>query len=81
MITPNGDDKNDRFHVEGIMEFPTSELIILNQWGEEMYHSAPYLNDWDGRDSSGRDMPEDTYFIVLKIKNDDVRKGYVVIIR
>ena len=81
VITPNGDGKNDYFHVEGILEFTTSELIILNQWGEEVYHKAPYLNDWDGRDNSGRDLPEDTYFSVLKIKSDDVRKGYVMIIR
>ena len=81
VITPNGDGKNDRFHVEGILEFPTSELIVLNQWGEEVYRTAPYLNDWDGRDNSGRDLPEDTYFSVLKIKSDDVRKTYVMIIR
>lgn len=81
VITPNGDGKNDYFHVEGILEFPTSELIILNQWGGEVYHAAPYLNEWDGRDSSGRDLPEDTYFSVLKINSSDVRKGYVMIIR
>jgi len=81
VITPNGDGKNDRFHVEGILEFPASELRILNQWGEEVYHSAPYLNDWDGRDHNGRELPEDTYFSVLKIKSDDVRKAYVLIIR
>ena len=67
--------------MEGILEFSSSELIILNQWGEEVYRAAPYLNDWDGRDSNGRELSEDTYFTVLKIKSDDVRKGYVMIIR
>ncbi len=81
VITPNGDGKNDHFHVEGILDFSSSELIILNQWGEEVYRTAPYLNDWDGRDSNGRELAEDTYFSVLKIKSDDVRKGYVMIIR
>ncbi|MCK5136331.1 MAG: gliding motility-associated C-terminal domain-containing protein [Bacteroidales bacterium] len=81
VITPNGDGKNDYFHVEGIEQFDASELIILNRWGEEVYRTAPYQNDWEGVNSNGRMLPEDTYYTILKIKNDDVRKGYVMIIR
>ncbi|MCK4466419.1 MAG: gliding motility-associated C-terminal domain-containing protein, partial [Bacteroidales bacterium] len=81
VITPNGDNKNDYFVVRGIGNFDSSELIVFNRWGAEVYKNENYKNDWDGRDHNGNDLPEDTYFFILNIKNVRVIKGYVVIKR
>jgi len=81
VITPNNDGKNDLFHVEGIERFTTSELVVLNRWGSEVYRAAPYLNNWGGTDQNLEALSEDTYYIVLKITDNDIRKGYVMILR
>lgn len=81
VITPNEDGKNDLFHVEGIEQYPSSELVVLDRWGAVVYSADPYLNNWDGKDQNGKALPEETYFIVLKISDTDIRKGYVMILR
>ena len=81
VITPNGDGKNDLFHVESIEDFTGSELVVLDRWGFEVYRSAPYLNNWGGTDQNMEALIEGTYYIILKISDNDIRKGYVMILR
>ena len=81
VITPNGDGKNDYFHVSGIDRFSDSELVVLNRWGEEVYRVSPYHNNWDGINQNGMELSEDTYYMILKITGDNIRKGYLMIIR
>jgi gliding motility-associated-like protein len=79
VITPNGDGKNDYFKIS---EFTDDvELIIVNRWGNEEYTNANYLNDWDGRNNKGVELPADTYFYVLKFENGKIKKGSVLIKR
>jgi len=81
VITPNDDGKNDLFHVESIENFTASELVVLDRWGFEVYRSAPYLNNWGGTNRNMEALPEGTYYIILKITDADIRKGYVMILR
>jgi gliding motility-associated-like protein len=79
VITPNGDGKNDYFKIS---EFSGKvELIIFNRWGNEEYRSGNYLNDWNGRNNKGAELPEDTYFCILKFENGRIIKGSVLIKR
>lgn len=48
LITPNQDGKNDYFWVAGINYYPQHEISIYNQWGNLVFHSTHYNNDWDG---------------------------------
>jgi large repetitive protein len=79
VITPNGDGKNDYLKIS---EFSGKvELIIFNRWGNEEYRSGNYLNDWNGRNNKGAELPEDTYFCILKFENGRIIKGSVLIKR
>ncbi len=79
VITPNGDGNNDYFKIS---EFTGNvELIIFNRWGNEEYTKTNYLNDWDGRNNKGAELPADTYFYILKFENGKIKKGSVLIIR
>jgi gliding motility-associated-like protein len=81
VITPNGDIKNDFFVINDIEKNGPVELIIFNRWGNEVYNSTNYLNDWDGRSNNGTELSNDTYFYVLKFANGKITKGFVVIKR
>jgi gliding motility-associated-like protein len=79
VITPNGDGKNDYFKIS---EFTGNvDLIIFNRWGNEEYTKANYLNDWDGRNNKGAELPADTYFYILRFENGKIKKGSVLIKR
>ena len=45
LITPNGDNKNDFFVINGLL--PESTLIIYNRWGNQVYLNMNYMNDWN----------------------------------
>lgn len=70
-ITPNGDGVNDTFFIDDLEEnrdqYPNSQLVVFNRWGEVIYEAQPYNNDWDGRNRKGQDLPQGTYYFVLRL--------------
>jgi gliding motility-associated-like protein/uncharacterized repeat protein (TIGR01451 family) len=75
IFTPNGDGKNDLFVLKGLEAYPGSQLIVLNRWGNEVYRSNNYQNNWDGSN-----LADGTYFYVLTRKEtggSTVLKGWV----
>lgn len=48
VITPDGDGKNDFFTVDHLLD--DSELRIMNRWGEVVYETAHYQNEWGAKD-------------------------------
>ena len=79
VITPDGDGKNDYFKISE--KIGQVELIIFDRWGNKEYTNGNYLNDWDGRNNKGAELPNDTYFYVLKFENSKIIKGSVLIKR
>ncbi|MBC9910439.1 gliding motility-associated C-terminal domain-containing protein [Chitinophaga varians] len=80
VITPNGDGRNDRFIIIGISRYPNSSLFIYNRWGNQVYQSKNYQNEWDGHGLS-----EGTYYYVLKLRAADGTersyKGWIELMR
>ncbi len=78
VFTPNGDGINDNFYIKDYI-YPF-EISILNQWGLTEYESHSFVNQWDGTDNKGNQLPPDTYFYVLKFVNGQTKKGTVLIV-
>jgi gliding motility-associated-like protein/uncharacterized repeat protein (TIGR01451 family) len=79
VVTPNGDGKNDFFYVRGIEKFPNSPLHIFNRWGNTVYQSKNYQNNW-----SATGLSEGTYYYQLDLNQSGTiktYKGWVMIIR
>jgi len=74
-FSPNGDGINDFFVISGVMDYP-NELIILSRQGTEIFRAMNYQNDWDGKYSSGDDVPDDTYYYILYYTKDGTRYQY-----
>ncbi|MES2427562.1 MAG: gliding motility-associated C-terminal domain-containing protein [Bacteroidota bacterium] len=81
LFSPNGDGVNDTFEIRGLELFTESELTIVNRWGNEVYRSSHYKNDW-----IGQGLNEGTYYYLLRVKANagsewQVFKGYTTLIR
>ncbi|WP_187262223.1 Ig-like domain-containing protein [Pontibacter beigongshangensis] len=80
VFTPNNDGNNDTWVVENLGNYPNSEVSIINRWGNEVYRSSNYKNDW-----TGDNLSEGTYYYIAKVKqcngSDQVYKGFVMIMR
>ncbi len=79
VITPNGDGKNDKFFVRNLEYYPQAKLYIYNRWGQEVYLSNDYLNDW-----SADNLESGNYFYHLFVYDQGIEnqyKGTVKVIR
>ena len=46
VLTPNGDDKNDRFYIKNIHHYPNARLTIVNRHGNMVFRAENYDNNW-----------------------------------
>ncbi|WP_346321079.1 Ig-like domain-containing protein, partial [Chitinophaga sp. YIM B06452] len=67
-FSPNGDGVNDRF-VIGNAGSDKISLEVYNRWGNVVYKSTEYSNDWNGTCNlgihMGQDLPDGTYYYVV----------------
>ena len=63
------------------------EMEVFNRWGTRIwkYNKGKYASEemWDGKDSSGRPLPVDSYHYIIRFKYNGVTetlKGSVTII-
>jgi gliding motility-associated-like protein len=76
--SPNGDGDNDFFVVKGIDAYPKNVMTVFNRWGNQVYEKVNYANGWNGKSQAGGDLPDGTYFVILKIDDHDITlTGYV----
>jgi gliding motility-associated-like protein len=85
IITPNGDNDNETFKIKGydpsLPGNEQSEITIYNQWGNVVYQTKGYQNDWKGY-YKGEPLPAGTYyFFFRKNPNTTPLKGFVSILR
>jgi gliding motility-associated-like protein len=83
-ITPNNDNIHDTWKINNITLFPEASIQIYDRWGRLIFEqNGGYENDWEGKDSSGKDLPVDTYFYIidLKVKGSSPIAGNITIVR
>ncbi len=81
-FSPNGDNINDTFEIKGIGNKESISIKVLNRWGEEVFASDNYKNDWNGISKSGSELPNDTYYCVIESPIlEKTHTGYIIINR
>jgi gliding motility-associated-like protein len=63
-FSPNGDDINDRFIVQGAT-LRQGQISIFNRWGQMIYSSGDLSEGWDGT-YEGVAVPEGVYVYVIE---------------
>jgi len=85
-FSPDGDGRNDQFVIY-FTQGREVKLEVYNRWGNLVYKSDNYLNDWNGTANQGTilygdALPESTYFYLINIEGEDeTRKGYLTLWR
>ncbi len=73
VFTPNSDNLNETFVIPS--QFSGWKLVVNNRWGEVVYESDNYQNDW-----SAEGLPSGTYYYRI-VRDEQSCKGAVKIIR
>ena len=82
VITPNGDGMNDMFKIPCVANQTNSNLQIFNRWGDLVYETNNYENNWEGT-HNGNPLPNGTYFYILNPSSREASsmKGYFTLVR
>jgi gliding motility-associated-like protein len=70
-ITPNGDDINDTWTILGIERFEASVVTIYDRWGQQVFRSTGYTQEWDGT-NRGKPLPMAAYYYVIELNSFEV---------
>jgi gliding motility-associated-like protein len=67
-FSPNGDGINDFFVINNPTGSPIS-FEVYNRWGNVVYKSSAYTNNWSGKCTEGiyigQDLPAGTYYYIV----------------
>jgi len=85
-ISPNGDGVNDLFVITSADQFPLSQLLVYNRYGDEVWRNDNngYQNNFDGTwKKNGQPLPDGSYWYIFKFNDGAThdRMGYIVIQR
>ena len=68
IITPNGDGLNETLVITNFDPTKTpneSEITVYNQWGDVVFKTLAYKNDWNGTYNNAA-LPDGTYYFIFK---------------
>jgi gliding motility-associated-like protein len=79
VISANNDGINDLFEIDNLPE--NTEVIILNRWGNVVFSSDNYQNNWDGNDTSGKELVDGVYTYTFTTVFGKTGHGFLHLIR
>jgi gliding motility-associated-like protein len=65
VLTTNSDQVNDIFIIRNWEDYDKVSVMIFNRWGNVIYSNPDYKNDWTGKDASGNELEDGTYFYTV----------------
>lgn len=68
-LSPNNDGINDFWPIKYIENFPDAVVEIYNRWGQVLFHSEGYKDQWDGT-YQGKALPVGTYYFIIDLGPD-----------
>jgi gliding motility-associated-like protein len=79
VITPNSDGVNEFFVIQNLPE--NTEVIIYNRWGNLVFSSTNYQNNWNGKNTTGKDLVDGVYFYKIKTTAGKIGHGFIHLLR
>ena len=79
VLTPNGDGQNDTWQINDLNKISDCQVNVYNRWGQPVYTSNGYQNDWDGT-KDAKALPDGVYFYSI-IGNNIEYTGAINLLR
>ncbi len=84
-FSPNNDNVNDTWIIDGIEGYKENIVYIYNRWGDLINKIENYdniNNVWDGTTSIGnREVVSGTYFYIVEANGSNALKGWVQVVK
>jgi len=81
-FSPNGDETNDFWRIDGIEGFPDNTVKVYNRWGHQVTEVSNYDNNervWRGEETQVSAQIESTYFFIIRTGKFRPITGYVIV--
>ena len=79
VLTLNNDGKNEVFLIDALKS--NSSLVIINRWGNVVFETDNYLNDWNGTNKETNDRVTDGVYTYLLIEPNGMKKhGFIHVV-
>ena len=80
LFTPNNDGMNDYWYIPHLEDYGKLQVTVYNRYGQAVYKSDSYKNDWDGT-WNGYPLPSASYYYIIRSSTKGIIKGVVNIVR
>ncbi|GAB3707996.1 hypothetical protein GCM10027592_42670 [Spirosoma flavus] len=87
-FSPNEDGINDRFVIQRLPQGATVQLEVYNRWGQLVFKSDDYKNDWDGTANRGlnasdakQTLPDGTYYYQIRLNDGREYVRFLTLVR
>lgn len=89
-FSPNGDGQNDLFVPRASCFIESVEFTVYNVWGQQIFRTTDPELRWDGKNKSGNDVANGTYYYTCKVFEqrvggivpaEDMLSGWIELIR
>ena len=82
VFTPNGDGQNDVFEIPGYYQLGgPCHFVLHDRWGNLIYESLDYTNDWNGTNIKGKNAAPGLYYYSLRCSDNKAWTGWIRLIR
>ena len=80
-VSPNSDGMNDTWAIQTVELYSDFELIIFNDFGEIIFQTTNYQNDWNGI-YNGNELPSGVYYYSMRNDQTGIAyKGSITLVR
>lgn len=80
ICTPNDDGKNDTWRVSDLNQIQGCVVRIFNRWGQPIFESNDYQNDWNGT-KEGEILPDGVYYYTIDCEENRQYEGAINLMR
>ena len=80
ICTPNDDGSNDTWKVSDVNQIAGCTVQIFNRWGQLVYETVDYKNDWAGTRENEL-LPDGVYYYVISCDGDREYQGVINLMR
>jgi gliding motility-associated-like protein len=77
-ISPNGDNANDTWTINGLNQYPDSKVYVFDRWGQKVFSGDATNPTWNGT-YEGKELPTADYYYIIELGNGEKLNGVVTL--